>query len=297
MGQARATYHEVPARAIVNRVVGMPFRWSVNPYRGCVHACTYCYARASHAFLGYGPGEEFEREIVVKANAVAALRAELRRPALRGELLVFGTVSDPYQPAEARYGLTRELLRAAGEAGNPVAITTKGTLVLRDLDLLAELAAGAGCTVNVTVTTLDEGLWRKLEPRTPRPAARLRAMAALAGRGVEVGLFLAPILPGITDAPGALEAVVEGAAAHGARFVMGGPVRIGAGFAEPFLAAIERDFPEHLPRYRRLARFGTVPRPEAEALKARVQAVRDRLGLGDRPGPRPARRPAQLCLL
>ena len=158
------------------------------------------------------------------------------------------------------------------------------------------MATGAGCTVNVTITTLDEGVWRRLEPRTPHPRARLRVMAALAERGIDVGLFLAPILPGITDGPGALEAVAEAAAAHGARFVMGGPLRIGAGFAEPFLAAIARDFPEHLPRYQRLARFGTLPRHETEALRGRVRAIRDRLGLADRAVPRAASRPAQLGL-
>lgn len=292
----RAHYTEIAAKSVVNRVSGMPFKWSVNPYRGCVHACTYCYARASHAFLGYGPGEDFEREILVKTNAVEILRAELRRPGLRGEQLVFGTVSDPYQPAEARYGLTRDLLRVAGAAGNPVAITTKGTLIRRDLDLLAELAVGAGCTVNVTITTLDAAAWRKLEPRTPRPEARLRTMALLVDRGVDVGLFLAPILPGITDGSGALEAVAEAAAAHGARFMMGGPLRIGAGFAEPFLAAIARDFPDHLSRYQRLARFGTLPRHETDALRDRVHAIRDRLGLADRSLPRAAPRPAQLGL-
>ena len=298
MNRARRApaYHEQAAKTVVNRVDGMPFRWSVNPYRGCVHACTYCYARASHAFLGYGPGADFEREIVVKTNAVELLRSELRRPALRGELLVFGTISDPYQPAETRYRLTRGLLRVAGRSGNPVAITTKSTLVLQDLDLLSELAAGAGCTVNVTITTLDDRLWRRLEPGTPRPAKRLAAMAALAARGVDVGLFLAPILPGITDPPGALEALATAAAAHGARHLMGAPLRLAPGFAEPFLAAVERDFPSQLTRYRQLAQTGSLPRTEAAALAARVRAARAATGLADRPLPTPAARPAQLGL-
>ena len=261
------------------------------------YACTYCYARASHAFLGYGPGEDFEREIVVKINAPAVMRRELRQPALRGETLTFGTVTDPYQPAETRYRLTRQLLQVAGEAGNPVTITTKSTIVTQDLPLLALSARRGGCAVNMTITTLDPDIARKLEPRTPRPQQRLGAIAALARAGVPVGVFLAPILPGITDGPGELEALIEQAAAHGASYLMSSAVRIGRGFADPLLSAVGRDFPEVQRRYQRQADGGGyLSDIELQRLKARVGAARERAGLATGPPKRPNLRPIQLPL-
>lgn len=290
-------YHEVQAQTVVNRTRNVYFAWSVNPYRGCIHACTYCYARASHAFLGFGPGEDFEREILVKVNAPEVMRRELRQPALRGETLTFGTVTDPYQPAETRYRLTRQLLRVAGEAGNPVTITTKSTIVTQDLPLLAQLARRSGCAVNMTITTLDADIARRLEPRTPRPEQRLGAIAALAQAGVPVGLFLAPILPGITDGPGALEALIEQAAAHGAGYLISSAVRIGRGFADPLLQAVARDFPEVHRRYQRQADAGGyLSDIELQRLKVRVGTARVRAGLASGPPRRPNLRPIQLPL-
>ncbi|MBA2277158.1 MAG: radical SAM protein [Chloroflexia bacterium] len=261
-----------------------------------LHACTYCYARASHAFLGYGPGEDFEREIFVKVNAPEVLRRELRRPSLRSETLTFGTISDPYQPVETRYRLTRRLLGIAGDAGNPVSIMTKSTLATQDLPLLTELARTSGCAVNVTITRLDEEVARRLEPRTPRPAQRLRAVTALAEAGVPVEVFLAPILPGITDGPGEIEALIGEAAAHGAGYVMASPVRIGEGFADPLLQSVARDFPKMRTRYERQARSGFMPATDAARLTERVSAARDRAGLGSGPPRHLSRRPTQLGL-
>ncbi len=274
-------YHEVEAKTILNRVRGRSFSWSVSPYRGCTHACVYCFARATHAFLGLDAGDDFEHEIFVKMNAPALLRQELRRPAMRGEPLVFGTVSDPYQPAEARYRLTRQLLHVAGEAGNPVVITTKSSLITRDLPLLAALAESPGCAVNITITTLDTAIARKLEPRTPNPAMRLQTIARLADAGIPVGVLLAPVLPGITDRPGEIEQLVAAVAARGASYLVADPLRIDDGFAAPLLAAIGRDFPAQRRLYERLSVTGHPSAGSAHQLAARVDEARRRFGLAD----------------
>lgn len=293
----RATvFHEVEAKSILNRVRGRSFSWSVSPYRGCTHACVYCFARATHAFLGMDAGDDFEHEIFVKVNAPVLLRQELQRPAMHGEPLVFGTVSDPYQPAEARYRLTRQLLRVAGEAGNPVVVTTKSSLVTQDIPLLAELAEYPGCAVNVTITTLDAAIARKLEPRTPDPGKRLETIARLAEAGIPVGVLLAPVLPGITDRPGEIEQVVAAVAARGASYLIADPLRIDDGFAAPLLASIARDFPGKLPIYERQARTGHLATGASDRLAARVDAARRRFGLaGEIPDLRRPR-PEQLGL-
>ena len=221
----------------------------------------------------------------------------MRRPALHGETLTFGTVSDPYQPCETHYRLTRQLLAICGEAGNPMTLTTKSTLVTQDLTLLAMLARGSGCAVNITITTLDADVARRLEPRAPSPDKRLRAITTLATAGVPVGVFLAPILPGITDGPGAIEALIDQVAAHGATYLMAAPLRIGEGFAELLLRAIGRDFPEHRRHYQQLARSGGMqPGPETTRLKGRVAMARNRARLASGPPLGVSRRPTRLGL-
>ncbi len=279
-------YHETVAKTIVNSVKGMRFSWSISPYRGCVHACTYCYARASHAFLGYDTGDDFEKEIVVKVNAADLLAREIRRARLRHQTMIMGTISDPYQPAEHIYRLTRKILHILDRAGNPTQITTKSTTVVQDLPILAGMASRAGCAVNFTITTLADDLARILEPRAPSPRQRLEAMAKVAEAGIPTGIFAAPILPGLTDANEDLERLASAVAEHGGSYMMASALRIGDGFAKPFLEAATRDFPHLLARYERQARVGfrgSVSRQEADDIYGRMEVIRTRYGLASGP--------------
>jgi DNA repair photolyase len=293
---ARAVYAEVPCKSALNRVQGMPFKYSLNPYRGCLHSCHYCYARASHAYLDLGVGEDFSSRIVVKTNIAAVLRRELARPSWTREAVAVGTATDPYQPAEGRFRLTRACLEALLAAGTPARVTTKGTLVVRDADVLQALASGPGGGVSVSLITLDEAVWRALEPGTPPPRQRLRALRALTAAGVPCGLALAPVLPGITDAPEALEAVVRAAADAGAQWVWAGAVHLEPAVRDWFLGALGRHFPRMVDPYARV--FGAAgsaggaryaPRAYADGLAARVGELKARYGLSERAGPaRPA---------
>lgn len=289
---ATACYIETACKTAVNRVQGgMPFRWSLNPYRGCRHGCGYCYARVSHTYLGHDAGRDFDEIIYVKTNVAAVLRRELARPGWTGESIAIGTATDPYQPAEGRYRLTRACLEALVAARNRASVTTKGTLVVRDADLLGELARVAGGGVNISLITLDEEVWRALEPGAPPPRQRLRAMARLAAAGVPVGLALAPVLPGLTDAPAQLEAVVRAAAEHGAQWLWSGTLHLEPAVRDVLLAALARHFPAVAPAYARVygevggagARF--TPRWQAERVQARVQALQARYGLAERRRP------------
>jgi DNA repair photolyase len=298
LARRRTAYHEIQAKTILNRVRGMPFEWSISPYRGCIHACTYCYARASHTYLGYDSGPDFEHEIVVKTNAVELLRYEIQHPKMRGQTIVTGTVSDPYQPAEAQYRLTHDSIEVLLGSRNPVSITTKSSLIVRDIDLLGEMARGPGCTVNVTITTVDHEIARKLEPRAPSPTQRLAAIRQLADAGVEVGVFVGPVFPGLTDEPEQLENLAASVAGAGGTFLVGLPLRIGSGFAGPFLSATDRDFPEVAERYRRQARGTGMDRLQVDRLSATFDELRFRFGLESRPlyRSRNPSRPDQLAL-
>jgi DNA repair photolyase len=214
----------VNARTIINRVPAesrMPFTYTVNPYRGCSHACTYCFARPTHEYLGLGIGEDFERRIVVKINAVERLRAELRAARWGGELIAMGTNTDPYQHAEGKYHLTRGIVSVLSEARNPFSILTKSTLILRDADLVAAAAARTNVAVNFSVGTLDRDAWRLTEPGTPPPDKRIEALRRLVEAGVSCGVLVAPVLPGLTDSEDQLRAVVEACAAAGASSIHG----------------------------------------------------------------------------
>ncbi|MGC4105602.1 MAG: radical SAM protein [Thermomicrobiales bacterium] len=281
-GRRSTRYHEQQAKTIVNAVKGMAFHWSVSPYRGCIHACTYCYARATHPFLGFDAGDDFEHEIVVKVNAPELLQRELRHPRMRGQTIIMGTVSDPYQPAEHRYRMTRQLLRVLEAAGNPVGITTKSTTVTQDVGILARLAERNRIAVNLTITTADRDLARLLEPRAPSPQQRLAAIRFLADAGVPAGIFCAPILPGLTDHPDDLERIAEAVATHGGRWMMSSVLRIGDGFAKPFLDAARRDFPHLARRYEQQAARGfrgSASREEVAEIQGRADEIRARYGL------------------
>jgi DNA repair photolyase len=280
----------------------MPFGWSINPYRGCRHACVYCYARPTHEYLGMSGGDEFQEVIFAKVNAPDVVRQELGRRSWRGENVVIGTATDPYQQAESRYRLTRGILEAFRDFRNPVSVTTKSPMVLRDLDLLGELARHAAVTVHFTVTTLDETLWRKLEPTTAKPRKRLDAMRELREHGIRSGIFLSPVLPGITDDPAQLEAVIAAAAEAGADFVFSQALRLGPGISEYYLPFIAREFPELAERYAGLYRRNSPPAVYAEEVQRRVRALKQRYGIADREPPAkrrepPAPVPRQLALV
>ena len=284
-GMARVQYAEVVCKSALNRVQGMPFPWSLNPYRGCAHRCRYCYARTTHTYFGLDVRADFESRLFVKTNVAAVLAGELRRSTWRGESIAIGTATDPYQPAEGRYRLTRRCLEVLVAAENAATITTKGTLVVRDIDVLQDLTAVAGCGVNVSLITLDENLWRAFEPGTPPPRQRLRALERLAQAGVPCGLALAPILPRLTDSMPALEAVVQAAAEHGARWLWSGTLHFEPAVRDVFLDALERHQPRLLPDYVRVfgrpggpapARYA--PRAYADAVGARVAELKARHG-------------------
>lgn len=216
-------YFEDSAKSIVteNKSPDIPFRYSVNPYRGCIHACSYCYARNSHEFLGLNAGLDFETKIFVKHHAAHLLQTFLARESWRPEPIVFSGITDCYQPAERKFQLTRQCLEVANECNQPVSIITKNALVLRDLDLLAEMAARKISHVNISITTLDPELARMMEPRTSIPAGRLRAVETLANAGVPVRVMVAPIIPGLNDheAPAVMKAAKD-AGAGDARYVL-----------------------------------------------------------------------------
>lgn len=277
-------YLDLPTRRFLNRTTErMPFRWTINPYRGCEFACKYCYARYTHEFMDLSP-EAFEDRIYAKQFSATAFRAELRRvPA--SDPIAIGTATDPYQPAERRFGLTREILRIfAGEKRRQLSVTTKSDLVLRDIELLRAVAHANRLHVNITVTTIDERLARLLEPRAPRPALRLHAVRALSDAGIEVGVFPNPIMPCLTDSEENLDAVAAAAKESGATFIGGGALFLKPCAREIFLPFLERNFPDAVPRYREL--FGDrafLRGPYAEEIKRRVRAVRARHGLRDSP--------------
>jgi DNA repair photolyase len=214
-----ARYQEVHCRSALNRVTGMPFAWTLNPYRGCTHGCHYCYARRYHAQFELDADDEFASVIFVKTNLVRVLRRELAKPSWAGESVALGTATDCYQPIEGHYKLTRQSLQAFHDFANPVSVVTKGPLVVRDTDILADLARVASCSVYVSVPCVDEDVWRRLEPGTAHPLQRLRAVRLLVNAGIHAGVLMSPIVPGISSRPALLERTVKAIADHGARFV------------------------------------------------------------------------------
>jgi DNA repair photolyase len=256
----------------------MPFRWSLNPYRGCLHGCHYCYARASHTYLGMNAGEDFATKIVVKTNVPEVLRQELRRRSWTRERVAIGTATDAYQPCEGRYRLTRRCLEALRDHATPVSIVTKSTLILRDLDLLAELAQGPGATVYFTITTLDPNIWRLIEPGTPPPHKRLAVLRRLADAGIACGVFLAPILPGITDSVASIDAVAAAAKAHGAASFGSAVLRLVPDVKEHYFGFVSETFPDLLPRYERAYAGTNIASDYQTAIERRLARVRERHG-------------------
>jgi DNA repair photolyase len=245
---------EVQTKSALNRVRGMPFSWSINPYRGCSHACTYCFARPTHRYLNLSPLEDFERTIVVKTNLVDVLRRELTRPSWTGEHVAMGTNTDPYQRCEGRYRLMPGIITALAEGLTPFSILTKGTLITRDIDTLKAAAEDVSVAAALTVGMLDRELWREVEPGAPSPAARLDAIAALNSAGIPTGVMVAPIMPGLNDQPEALEALVDAAAAAGAVHITPIVLHLRPGVRELFWPWLEQAHPELVGWYTRLYR-------------------------------------------
>jgi DNA repair photolyase len=278
------TFYEVRARSILSKVPSasrMPFSWTLNPYRGCSHACRYCYARRTHEYLDLDAGIDFDSKIVVKVNAPELLRNELTSARWAGDHIAMGTNVDPYQRAEGRYHLMPGIIEALRDARNPFSILTKGTLVLRDLDLLHEAAEVTDVSVNVSVGFVDEALWRQVEPGTPAPRARLSVCRMLTDAGIGCGVLMAPILPYLTDSPHQLEATVWAIAAAGARSVSPLVLHLRPGAREWYLAWLEREYPELMPRYRDLYGDGAyAPKAYQRSISARVAQLAHRYGVG-----------------
>lgn len=274
-------FEEVECKSAVTRVAAtnLPFRWTLNPYRGCQHACTYCFARGTHAYLGYDSGRDFDSRVVVKVNAPEMLRQDLARPSWRRELIAIGTACDPYQPAELKYSLTHRVLKVLRDFANPASIVTKSPHIVRDVDVLASLSAEAQVTVAFSVATLDEDVWKRTEPGTARPSKRLEAMARLAERGVRCGVMLAPILPGLTDGPEALEGVVDAARAHGASFVAENVLYLKPGTREWFMPFLREAYPHLSERYAKYYRGPYAPRSYTQEVHRVVEGLRARYGL------------------
>ena len=271
-------FHEVRARSALNRVPGgrYGFGWTVNPYRGCTHACTYCFARRTHTYLDLNAGRDFEREIVVKVNVPELLRAELGRPSWKRELVALGTNTDPYQWVESRYRMMPEILAALEEAETPVSVLTKSPLVMRDVDLYERMAQHLPVSVNLSIPTLDEEAWRATEPHTPSPSARLDAVAELRRRGIDSGVLIAPLMPGINDSPDQVQPIIDRAREADATFLGGVALHLRDEVREVFFAWLEQKRPDLLPRYEKLySRGRAYMRPEQ-----RQQATRAVRGWG-----------------
>jgi len=244
-------FHEVRSKSALNHVPGgrYGFSWTINLYRGCTHACVYCFARRTHTYLDFDAGRDFEREIVVKVNAPEVLRAELKRPSWKRELVAIGTNTDPYQWVEGRYRMMPGVLEALRDFETPVSVLTKSPLCLRDLDLYKEMAAGPGATVNLSVPTLNEKVWRQTEPHTPHPRARLEAVAELNRNGIPSGVMVAPLMPGINDDPEWVEEIVELARQAGASFVGHSVLHLRDEVRDVFFGWLEAKRPDLLERY------------------------------------------------
>ncbi|MGH7323121.1 MAG: radical SAM protein [Candidatus Rokuibacteriota bacterium] len=278
----RVEYREEPCRSALNRVTGMSFRWSLNPYMGCEHQCTFCYVRAFERRADRPSDERYGRSIRVKVNVVDVLRRELARPGWRRELVAIGAATDPYQPAEGRNRLTRGCLQALAAARNPLSIVTRGPLVVRDIDVLQEAARRADVSVHFSVPTLDPEVWRKTEFGTPPPRQRLRALRMLVEAGIDADVGMAPILPGISDRPEQLAEVVRAAREAGATGVWCNVLFLRPGTREHFLEHLARDWPELLPRYEQLYRKPYLDKSVTEPIRRQVTALRGEVAIADR---------------
>ena len=279
----KAEYREQPCRSALNAVKGMGFKWSLNPYMGCVHRCTFCYVRAFERRADRPSDDRYGTSIRVKVNVAEVLRRELARPSWAAEHVAIGAATDPYQPAEGRYRLTRACLEVLAEARNPFSIITRGPMIVRDVDVLAEAARRADVSVTFSIPTLDEEVWRRTEPSTAHPRQRLRALSQLVDAGVKAGVGMAPILPGLSDRPEQLAAVVRAAREAGATGVWANVLYLKPGTREHFLEALARDWPDELARYERLyAGKAYLGSDVVKPIREQVSALAREHGIADR---------------
>jgi DNA repair photolyase len=279
----RAEYREEPCKVALNRVKGMMFNWSLNPYMGCVHRCTFCYVRAFELRADRPSDDRYGRSIRVKTNVAEVLRRELAKPSWEHETVAIGAATDPYQPAEGRYRLTRACIEILRDAANPFSLITRGPLIIRDTDVLAEAARRAEVSVTFSVPTLDDEIWRRTEPGTAHPRQRLRALKTLVDAGVKASVGMAPILPGISDKPELLDQVVREAREAGACGVWANLLFLRAGTREHFLENLARDWPEELDRYERLyRRRAYLGKEETTPLRERIGALAEEHAVRDR---------------
>jgi DNA repair photolyase len=296
----RAEYREEPCKSALNRVKGMMFDWSLNPYMGCAHRCTFCYVRAFELRADRPSDDRYGRAIRVKTNVVEVLRNELSHPRWKREPVAIGAATDPYQPCEGRYRLTRACIEAFADAANPFSIITRGPMILRDLDVLTRAARRAQVSITFSIPTLDEEVWRTTEPSTAHPRQRLRAVKELVDAGIKVGVGMAPILPGISDREDQLAEVVRAARKAGATAVGTNELLLRPCTREHFLEGIARDWPELLPYYENLyAGRAYLGAPEVKPVRQTVARLAKEYGVRDRrPNPlEPEAEPEQLALV
>jgi len=263
----QARYQEVHVRSALAEAKGMPFRWTLNPYRGCTHACEYCYARKYQRHLELDAGDTFSTLIFVKQNLPQVLKRDVERASWEREVVAIGTATDPYQPIEGHYKLTRKCLEVLIEAGTPFSITTKGPMVVRDIDLLLRASSRAGARVNMSIPSMDEAAWAKLEPGTAPPAQRLRAAKTLMDAGVEVGVMMMPLVPGITTSRSSIEKTVGAIRDAGVPFIGSCVTHLEPGVREHFFGFLRKAFPELVDGYERLYQGSYAPASYAEAVK------------------------------
>jgi DNA repair photolyase len=288
-------YREEPCRSALNRVKGMAFEWSLNPYMGCAHRCTFCYVRAFEARADRPFDDRYGRSIRVKVNVAEVLARELARKSWEKDSVVIGAATDPYQPCEGKYRLTRACLEVLRDASNPFSIITRGPMIVRDLDVLKDASRRANVTITFSIPTLDEQVWKLTEPSTAHPRQRLRAIAELTEAGIDARVGMAPILPGISDGREQLAEVVRAAREAGATGIWANVLFLRRGTREHFLEALARDWPEQLPLYEELYANGraylpaevTSPVRKQVAELAREHAIRDRRQVKLRPEPEP----------
>ncbi len=300
--RAPVTFLEQPCKSALNPVKGMGFKWSLNPYMGCEHRCTFCYVRAYERRADRASGDGYGRTVRVKVNVAEVLRGELSRRSWHRETVAIGAATDPYQPAEGRYRLTRRCLEALRDHSTPASLITRSPMVVRDVDVLSQLARRAEVGVSFSLPTLDLQVWRLTEPGTAPPQQRLRALEKLVAAGIRAGVAIAPILPGLSDRPDQLEAVVRAAREAGATDLWSGVLHLRPGTREHFLESLARYWPELLPRYRAMYAGGAyLPRVLTEPIQNQVGRLKQRHQIADRrrlrlvpPPPPPT--PQQLAL-
>ena len=271
-------FYEVYAKSAINKVPEasrMPFRYTINPYRGCAHACVFCFARPTHAYLGWGAGRDFEKEIVVKVNVPEVLRAELRKPSWGREHIAMGTNTDPYQWCESKYRLMPGIWEALRDFRNPCSVLTKSPLLLRDLELMKQIAAVTDINANLSIPTLDEKPWRASEPHTPHPRKRIEAVAELNRAGIPTGVLIAPLMPGVNDGPRQVEAILQACADAGATSIGGIALHLRGEVRQVFMDWLRSYRPDLVERYEALyARGAYVSREESDRIQRLLRAAK-----------------------